>query len=179
MSENIELTALIESVELNRISAIKRLWMEAHAVQDSISKYDNFCKGWDRLASELWPEDSSGYRFKKLTGLCANVAWSASVDALLLGVDSPIRNETERLESHAQRDFERAQRDLRKHRDHRLPDRDLMESIGLLLWTVRSNSMHGYKTPSGPIGPTNRDEQICGLGATVIAEMYKFAFPAW
>ena len=180
MPEANELAALIKNVDDVHIDAVKSHWVKAQTAEDSISKFDNFSKGWDRLSCELWPEnDGMGHRFKKLTGLSSAVAWSTSVDDLLFEVDGPIRNDLEKLERDAQKDFDRAQRNLQKHRNHRLSDQVLMESIGSLLWTVRSNSMHGRKTSSGPVGPTNRDEQICELGAAVLMELYKAAFPNW
>lgn len=180
MPEQNDLTVLIKNVDGAFIDAVKSHWLKAHSAEDSISKFDNFSKGWDRLSCELWPEnDGMGYRFKRLTGLCTAIASSTSIDDLLFEVDGPIRNDLEKLERDAQKDFDRAQRNLRKHRNHRLSDQDLMESIGSLLWTVRSNSMHGRKTSSGPVGPTNRDEQICELGAAVLTELYKAAFPNW
>jgi hypothetical protein len=175
-----ELIALIAKVKKSEIEAVKNHWANSRSAQDSISKFDSLSKGWDRLASELFPDiDTISFRFKKLTGLCVSVVWFQSIDALLFEVDGPIKNDLERLESEAQRDFERAKKHLSQHRNHQLDDQKLMESIGSLLWTVRSNSMHGRKTTSGPIGPTNRDEQICELGAVVLIDLYKAAFPDW
>jgi hypothetical protein len=180
MPEANDLAALINNVGEIHIDAVKSHWVKAQSAEDSINKFDNFSKGWDRLSCEIWPEnDGMGYRFKRLTGLCTTVASSTSIDDLLFEVDGPIKNDMERLERDAQRDFDRAQKNLRNHRSHRLADHILMESIGSLLWTVRSNSMHGRKTSSGPVGPTNRDEQICELGAAVLAELYRAAFPNW
>jgi hypothetical protein len=175
-----ELIALIAKVKKSEIEAVKNHWANSRSAQDSISKFDSLSKGWDRLASELFPDiETISFRFKKLTGLCVSVVWFQSIDALLFEVDGPIKNDLERLEREAQRDFERAQKHLSRHRNHQLDDQTLMESIGSLLWTVRSNSMHGRKTTSGPIGPTNRDEQICELGAVVLIDLYKAAFPDW
>ena len=175
-----ELIALIAKVKKSEIEAVKNHWANSRSAQDSISKFDSLSKGWDRLASELFSDiDTISFRFKKLTGLCVSVVWLQSIDALLFEVDGPIKNDLERLEREAQRDFERAKKHLSRHRNHQLDDQTLMESIGSLLWTVRSNSMHGRKTTSGPIGPTNRDEQICELGAVVLMDLYKAAFPDW
>lgn len=174
-----ELIALITKVKKSEIDAVRNHWVNSQSAQDSISRFDSLSKGWDRLASEIFPDDSISFRFKKLTGLCISVVWSESIDALLFEVDGPIRNDLERLERDAQKDFDRAKRNLLLHRRHRLDDQKLMESIGSLLWTVRSNSMHGRKTTSGPIGPTNRDEQICELGAVVFRDLYKTTFPDW
>lgn len=180
MSQPIDLAVLISKVQKEDMDAVRSHWLKAQSSKDSISKFDNFSKGWDRLSCELWPEnDSMGYRFKKLTGLCPTVAWSRSIDDLLFEVDGPIKNDFEQLDEDAQRDFNRAQKNLSKHRNHQLSDQILMESIGSLLWTVRSNSMHGRKTTSGPVGPTNRDEHICELGAVVLSELYRATFPNW
>ena len=180
MSEPIDLAALISKVETIHIDAVKSHWVKGQSAEDSISKFDNLSKGWDRLSWEMGSEnDGMGCRFKKLTGLCTTVAWSQSIDDLLFEVDSPIKNDFEQLEEDAQKDFNRAQKHLHRHRRHRLEYQILMESIGSLLWMVRSNSMHGRKTTSGPVGPTNRDEQICELGAVVLTALYRAAFPDW
>lgn len=163
--------------EVHKI-VVKNHWNEAQTTKRPISKFDSLCKGWDRLASELYPEDQISFRFKKLTGECTVVAWSQSIDALLSEPDGPIRNDIG-LVKDSQADFERAQRNFRKHRNCRSSDSELMKSIGSLLWTVRSNSMHGRKTTSGPKEPTNRDEQICELGANVLMELYGRVFPDW
>ena len=180
MPSESELIALIAKVNKSEIDAVRNHWVNSRSAQDSISRFDFLSKGWDRLASEIFPDaDTISYHFKKLTGLCISVVWSQSIDALLFEVAGPIKNDLERLEREAQRDFDRAKKHLGQHRNHRLDDQTLMESIGSLLWTVRSNSMHGRKTTSGPIGPTNRDEQICELGAVVLTDLYKSAFPDW
>jgi hypothetical protein len=180
MPAETELAKLIAKVEKSEIDAAKNHWVNSQSAQDSITRFDSLSKGWDRLSSEIFLDtDTISYRFKKLTGLCTSVVWSQSIDDLLFEVDGPIRNDLERLESEAQADFDRAKRNLQRHRKHQLDDQSLMESIGTLLWTIRSNSMHGRKTVSGPIGPTNRDEQICELGAVVLMDLYKSAFPAW
>lgn len=166
-------------VDAKTIAAVKSFWKEAQTQSKPIHKFDALAKGWDRLASELFPDDSISHRFKRLTGHCSAVAWAQSVDDLFVEVEVPIRNDLERLEHESQRDFDRAKKRLREHRDDRRSDQDLMESIGSLLWTIRSNSMHGRKTPSGPSAPTNRDEQICDLGARVLEDLYKCAFPSW
>ena len=173
-----ELSALIAKVKKSEIDAVRNHWINSQSAQDSISRFDSLSKGWDRLGSEIFINtEATGVRFKKLSGLCTSVAWYQSIDALLFEVDEPIRNDLERLGGDAQKDFDRAKKQLVKHRKHQLNDQTLMESIGSLLWTVRSNSMHGRKTTSGPIGPTNRDEQICELGAVVLADLYRSAFP--
>jgi len=94
-------------------------------------------------------------------------------------VRQPILNDFEKLEKEAQKDFNRARENLRKFKNRHLSEAELMESIGTLLWTVRSNSMHGRKTTSGMVGPTNRDEQICELGGDVLMDLYREAFPDW
>lgn len=175
-----KLLELIANVKKSEIEAVRSFWVQSHSAQDSISRFDSLAKGWDRLGSEIFLDsDSASFRFKKLTGLGTSVVWNQSIDALLFEVDGPIRNDLERLEKEAQRDFDRAKKNLRKHRNHEFDDQVLMESIGSLLWTVRSNSMHGRKTLSGPTGPTNRDEQICELSAVVLADLYKSAFREW
>jgi hypothetical protein len=179
MSEAVELKDLLQQVNGDDLEAVKRHWMQSNSAQDSISRFDNLSKGWDRLASEIWPDRGFGYGFKRLTGLCTSVAWEQSIDNLLYEVDGPIKNDLERLESDAQRDFDRAKTRLQQHRNHRLDDQKLMESIGSLLWMIRSNSMHGRKTTSGPVGPTSRDEQICGLGGVVLVDLYQAVFPDW
>lgn len=179
MSGQSELAACVGKLEVQVIDAVHSHWLDADRAQNPISKFDSLSKGWDRLAAEIWPEDPMGHRFKKLTGLCTSAAWSRSIDYLLSEVGAPIRNDLERLEKDAQKDFDRAKKKLRQHRDHQLEDKFLMEAVGSLLWTVRSNSMHGRKTTSGPVGPTNRDEQICGLGAVVLGDLYGAVFPAW
>ena len=175
-----ELITRIAKAKNSEIDAVRNHWVNSQSAQDSISKFDFLSKGWDRLASEIFLDvDVISFRFKKLTGLCTTVAWSQSIDDLLFEVDSPIKNDFEQLEEDAQKDFNRAQKHLHRHRRHRLEDQILMESIGSLLWMVRSNSMHGRKTTSGPVGPTNRDEQICELGAVVLTALYRAAFPDW
>jgi len=177
MSAQTELITLVSAVNDQAISAVRKLWEYSVSAQDPISKFDSLSKGWDRLAGEIWPDDSIGYRFQQLTRLCTSVASSTSIENLLNDVGHPIRNDLERLESEAQSDFVRAQKKLRSHRNNKVDDKSLMEAVGTLLWTIRSNSMHGRKTPSGPLSPTNRDEQICGLGAVVLAELFEVAFP--
>lgn len=180
MSTELRLMTLVARVDASEVNAIKSHWMNSQSAQDPISRFDSLSKGWDRLAcGVIVDSESISFRFKKLTGMCTSVASSASIEALLFEVDSPIRNDLERLERDAQKDFDRAKRNLRNHRHGRLDDQTLMESIGSLLWIVRSNSMHGRKTISGPIGPTNRDEQICELGSNVLVDLYKSAFPGW
>lgn len=175
-----ELITRIAKAKHSEIDAVRNHWVNSQSAQDSISKFDFLSKGWDRLASEIFLDvDVISFRFKKLTGLCTSVVGRHSIGSLLSQVDGPIRNDLERLERDAQNDFDRAKRHLQQHRNGRLDDQTLMESIGSLLWTVRSNSMHGRKTTSGPIGPTNRDEQICELGAVVLVDLYKVAFPDW
>ena len=179
MSEAVELKDLLQQVSGEDLEAVKRHWMQSNSAQDSIIRFDNLSKGWDRLASEIWPDKGISYGFKRLTGLCISAAWKQSIENLLYEVDGPIKNDLERLESDAQSNFDRAKKNLLLHRKHRVGDKTLMESIGSLLWTVRSNSMHGRKTTSGPIGPTNRDEQICELGAAVFIDLYRTVFPDW
>lgn len=179
MSTQRELTTLVSAVNDQAIDSVRKLWEYSVSAQDPISRFDSLAKGWDRLASEIWPDDSIGYRFKKLTALCTSVAWSVSIENLLSDVGEPIRNDLERLASDAQSDFDRAQKKLRSHRNHKTDDKALMEAVGTLLWTIRSNSMHGRKTPSGPLAPTNRDEQICELGAVVIQHLFRATFPSW
>jgi hypothetical protein len=73
-------------------------------------------------------------------------------------------------------EFEKAAKSYERHRrGRRSPDADanLMKRVGRLLWTIRSNSMHGYKTPIGPVGPIERNRQICDLASNVLAEMYQ------
>lgn len=180
MTAESELIMRITKIANSEIAAVRNHWVSSQSAQDSISRFDLLSKGWDRLASEIFLDtDAISFRFKRLIGLCTSVVWSQSIDALLFEVESPIKNDLERLKKDAQKDFDRAKKHLRQHRNHQLNDQTLMESIGSLLWTVRSNSMHGRKTTSGPIGPTNRDEQICELGAVVLVDLYKSAFPDW
>jgi len=180
MASQSELQALVNEVKTSGIDAIRSHWENSQLAQDSISRFDNLSKGWDRLAGEIWPEtESISFRFKRLTGLCTSIVWFQSLEDLLFEPDGPIKNDLERLEKDAQRDFDRAKKHLKAHRNHRLDDQTLMESIGSLLWTIRSNSMHGRKTTSGPIEPTNRDEQICDLGAIVLCDLHRAVFPTW
>ena len=180
MSDIGHISILHRVVEVSTVDAVKRHWSYAQSVTEPITKFDSYSKGWDRLSDAIFPENSSiGHRFKKLTGLCTGVAWCQSVDDLLFEVDRPIRNDLERLERDAQTVFDRTKRYLQAHRSNQKDDQELLESVGSLLWVIRSNSAHGRKTPSGAIGPTNRDEQICGLGAKVMEDLYKFVFPSW
>lgn len=179
MSETGHISVLHRVVEVSTVDAVKRHWSYAQLVTEPITKFDSYSKGWDRLSDAIFPEDpSNGHRFKKLTGLCTGIAWSKSIEDLLYEVDRPIRNDLERLEREAQKVFDRTKRDFEAHRGNRRNDQELLESVGSLLWVIRSNSAHGRKTPSGPIGPTNRDEQICGLGASVMEDLFRFVFPS-
>lgn len=176
MTHQTDLAELVSKIDADSIDAVRSHLAHSKTASDPIFRFDSLSKGWDRLASEIWPDDSIGYRFRRLTSLCTSVSWSPAIDSLLLEVGAPIRNELERLEKDAQRDFDRAKKNLLLHRKNRLDDSTLMESIGTLLWAIRSNSMHGRKTASGPIGPTNRDEQVCGLGADVLLVLYNAVF---
>jgi len=168
------------SIDVKATNQVKSLWEKARVTTDPIVKFDYLVKGWDRLSGEFFPNvEASGHRFKKLTGLCTGTARSRSIDELMSRVSSPIKDDLEPFAKDAERNFKKAERMLREHRKGRQPDHVLLESVGTLLWTVRSNSMHGRKTPSGPAEPTNRDEQICGLGAKVMEDLYKCAFPSW
>ena len=180
MSEADLVSVLGQLIDESAVYAVRRHWTYAQLVHEPITKFDSLSKGWDRLSAEIFPNESSiGHRFKKLTGLCGTVAWSQSIEDLLYEVDSPIRNDLEHPSHDAQRDFDRVNNTLKSHRNNQRTDQQLLESVGTLLWTIRSNSMHGRKTPSGPTGPTNRDEQICDLGARVMVDLYRFAFPDW
>lgn len=175
-----ELSVLVASAEKSEIDAVKNHWVNAQSVQDLISKFDSLSKGWDRLANAIFIDSESiSFRFKKLAGMCSSVAGSRLIDAFFVEVNEPIKIDLEQVEKDAQRDFDRAKKHLYQHRKNRLDNRTLTESIGLLRWTVPSNSMHGRKTTSGSVGPTNRDEQICGLGADIFIDMYKSIFPNW
>ena len=80
-------------VEAKSIAAVKSFWIEAQTQPKPIHKFDALAKGWDRLASELFPDDSISHRFKRLTGLCFTTAWAQSVDDLFVEVAGPIRND--------------------------------------------------------------------------------------
>jgi hypothetical protein len=180
MNEIGEVKVLGRPLRLSTLEAVKSHWQHAQRAREPITKFDSFSKGWDRLSAGLFPDSSSStHRFKKLTGLCKEVAHLPSIRDLLCEPGSPIRDDHITSSAEVQADFHRAQREFRSFQQRRIPGEVLLESIGRLLWTIRSNSMHGYKTPSGPAGPSERDEQICGLASKVMADLYACAFPDW
>ena len=137
MASQLDIHALVSRVKKSEIAAVQSHWANSQVAQDSISRFDNLSKGWDRLAGEIWPDiEAISYRFKRLTGLCTSIVWSQCLDGLLHEPDGPIKNDLERLEKEAQRDFDRAKKHLKAHRNQRLDDQTLMESIGSMLWTM-------------------------------------------
>lgn len=162
-------------ISAEALTAAKNFWAAAKSESDPLVRFDFLAKGWDRLAADWKPKSSASARFRDLCEMCSEVAWSDSVTRLLTEVGRPILNDQAEI-SMAADEFEKAAKSYERHRRGReSPDADgnLMKDVGRLLWTIRSNSMHGFKTPIGPIGPIERNRQICDLAANVLAEMYK------
>jgi len=158
-------------------AAARNFWTAAVSEVDSLLRFDLLAKGWDRMAANWKPESSASARFRDLCASCSEVAWSDSVTRLLTEVGRPILND-QAEGSIAADEFQKATRSYERHRRGRKSpdaDADLMRSVGRLLWTIRSNSMHGYKTPAGPIGPNERDRKICDLASDVLRDLYKLS----
>jgi hypothetical protein len=158
-------------------TAAKNFWAAAASELDSLVRFDLLAKGWDRMAANWKPESSASARFRDLCASFPEVAWSDSVTRLLTEFGRPILNDQADGPIAAD-EFEKAERSYERHRRGRQsPDADaeLMRSVGRLLWTIRSNSMHGYKTPAGPIGPNERDRKICDLASDVLRDLYRLS----
>lgn len=171
----------LDDISSEAKDAALMFWKVARDTNDPLVRFESLAKGWDRLASDWKPQLGSSARFRDLCSRCPDTAWSDAVSRLLTEVGRPIKNE-QAVPSEAVDEFRKAAdfyAEHRRRRPARHSDEMLMSRVGRLIWVIRSNSMHGYKTPSGPVGPNERDRLVCQLAGDVLDDLYVKTFGAF